>query len=84
MLRFLSPYELIDGDELKHELAFRERDRDRIPAFLIHRARLGVRQADLPDALEDAGFGLELLRGCDPQLPVAFRGSVGLLLEWFG
>jgi hypothetical protein len=43
-----------------------------------------VRQADLPDALEDAGFGLELLRGCDPQLPVAFRGSVGLLLEWFG
>jgi hypothetical protein len=42
------------------------------------------RKAALPDALEDAGFGLELLRGCDPQFPVAFRGSVGLFLEWFG
>lgn len=76
--------ELADWEELKYELEFRARDRGKIPTWVIHLPRVGVRSASLLDDLEDAGFGIELLRGCDAEYPVEFRASVGLLLEWFG
>ena len=76
--------ELTDWDELKHELFFRERDRHKVPAFLIHLAGAEESGCDTAGALEDAGFALELARACNPAYPLHLRGSVGLILEWFG
>lgn len=76
--------ELTDWESLKYELALRERDHGKPPAWVVHLARLGARNADLLEKLEDAGFAIEMVRGCDPEYPADFSPSVGLLLEWFG
>lgn len=75
--------ELTDWSELRHECAFRVRDQEKIPAIVLYVARKGVSCGSLPEDLEDSGFGVEMLRGCDPEIRFSVRDSVSLVLKFF-